>query len=104
MYHLILSNFIFKTVDTQQQFHQYGIYIVYAGAAVTVLKAVWEGMKWIGTTYYIQLKESQRRGVAEGIEKGKGVSNPCGHERPIPGEISSVPALNGQKVRVLSVP
>ena len=52
VYHLILTNFIFQTVDTRQQFHRYGIYFVYAGAGVTVLKAVWEGMKWIGNKFY----------------------------------------------------
>ena len=52
----------------------------------------------------LQLEERQKQGVAEGIEEGKGVSNPCGHERPIPGKTSSASALNGQKVRVLSIP
>ena len=41
-------------VDTWQHFHQNSYYVVVGGdaAAVTVLKAVWEGMKWIGNVYY----------------------------------------------------
>ena len=30
----------------------YTLFSVYAGATVTVLKAVWEGMKWISNAYY----------------------------------------------------
>ena len=67
MYHLILTNFIFKPVDTWKQ---YGIYVVYAGVAVTVLKAVWEGMKWIGNAYY-DWRKGKDKELQKELEKGR---------------------------------
>ena len=100
MYYLILTNFIFKTVDTPQQFHRYGINVVYAGAAVTVLKPVWKGMKWIGTAYY-NWRKGKDKELQKELKKARESQthvdmNDQFQARP--------PALNGQKVRVLSVP
>ena len=49
MHHLILNSFIFKLVDTWQLC---GIYVGCAGGTLIVLKAIWEGMKWMGQAYY----------------------------------------------------
>ena len=56
VYHLILTNFVFKTVDTPQQFSQAGVYFIYAGIGVTAAKVVWEGVKWIGNKFYKWMK------------------------------------------------
>ena len=62
-------------------------------------KKEWSGLATNSTTGGKAKTRSCRRNW-----RRQGISNPCGHERPIPGKTSSAPALNGQKVRVLSIP
>ena len=61
----------FSPVDTWQQ---YGIYAVYAGVTVTVLKAVWERNE-VDQQCILQLEERQRQGAAEETGEWKGGSN-----------------------------
>ncbi len=82
----------------------YGYYVVIvACAAVTVLKAVWKGMKWIGNTYILHLEERQGLEATEAIEEGRGGSNPRRHELPIPGKNSCTHVLNGKEFAKYSI-
>ena len=96
VYHLILTNFIFQTVLIWHLHCLCRCWCDYAQGCLWRNEVDWQQI--------LQLEKRQRQGVAEGIEESNAGSNPCGHERPIPGKTSSAPALNGQKVRVLSIP
>ena len=71
MHHLILNSFIFKPVDTWQV---YGIYVGCAGGALVVLKAIWEGMKWMGQAYY-NWRKSNDKDLQTELETGREAQN-----------------------------
>ena len=67
MHHLILNNFIFKPVDTWQQ---YGIYVGCAGGALIVLKAIWQGMKFMGNAFY-NWRKGKDKDLQRELETGR---------------------------------